>query len=369
MTDNKHVVDYEIQINKEELQKLKDTLSKDELKQYISDIIRDYNIKLPYREISLDDAIQDFNDLCNLDTSSIIDESEWVTRYDYDKKWFKIPIVIKSSRVGNKSSDYFQQGNRWLCDSINSPSPYRIWSEERFRLTLLNAIWGLKIQEINPNTLRSMISLRKYIASQFRPSVMKAAIDVFNSNRVLDFSAGWGDRLNGFLSSSASHYTGIDPNTSVYDTYYEQLEQFNNNKSVTLLNVPAEDAIIEGTYDLIFTSPPYFNIEKYTQDDLQSYKRYKKLDIWLEKFLFSTLEKCWNHLEVGGYMIINISDVYSNHTIHNICDPMNEFINTLPDSLYQGCMCYGMARRPNSRTLKGKEGQFGEPMWVWKKKE
>lgn len=364
---HKHIVNNEVYINKDDFEALKSSLSKDDLKQYISDLIRDYYVPLPYRQITLDDAINDFNELKQLNSNTLIEENQWFTRYDYDERWYKIPIIIKPSRIGNKSSDYFQQENRWLCDSINSPSPYRTWNEERFRLTLLNAIWGLKIEEITPKTLRSMISLRKYIASQFRPSTMKAVIDFFNAGSILDFSAGWGDRLNGFLASDANHYTGIDPNTLVYNTYFDQLNQFNTGKSVELINSPAEDVKLNRMYDLVFTSPPYFNIEKYTKEDNQSYKRYKKLDKWLEGFLFKTIEESWSHLNHGGHMIINISDVYSNHTVHNICDPMNDFISRLPNASYQGCMCYGMAKRPNSKTMKDKEGKFGEPMWIWKK--
>ena len=30
-------------------------------------------------------------------------------------------------------------------------------------------------------------------------------------------------------------------------------------------------------FDLIFTSPPYYTLERYTQEDNQSWKKYKKL--------------------------------------------------------------------------------------------
>ena len=44
------------------------------------------------------------------------------------------------------------------------------------------------------------------------------------------------------------------------------------------------------------------------------------------------------------------------------------FIDTLINSKYIGCWGYQMMKRPNSKSLKGKEGKFAEPVWIWKKK-
>jgi len=79
------------------------------------------------------------------------------------------------------------------------------------------------------------------------------------------------------------------------------------------------------------------------------------------------LGEAWDHLESGGTMIVNISDVYSNHTVNRICDAMNDHISTLDGAIYDGCIGYKMNKRPNSKALDGKEGVFCEPMWVWKK--
>ena len=47
-------------------------------------------------------------------------------------------------------------------------------------------------------------------------------------------------------------------------------------------------------------------------------------------------------------MIVNISDVYSNHRINQICDPMNDFISSLPNSQYEVTIGLRMALIPNS---------------------
>ena len=47
----------------------------------------------------------------------------------------------------------------------------------------------------------------------------------------------------------------------------------------------------ENFFDTIFTSPPYFNTEKYSLHDTQSYLRYKKIDDWNTNFLHKTIDK------------------------------------------------------------------------------
>jgi len=356
----------EISINNELWVFLNTQLTKDEIKQLISDAIGENELPMPMSNISLEDSITSFNTMVD-DTPDIV-KGEWFSKYDY--KYPLSPMYFSSNRAGNNSSNFYHQRSRWHCDSINSPSPYRSWNIERFRLTLLNALWSLKFDKINNRNLRTAIGLRKYIAAQFRPSSAKQIYEHFNAVDILDFSSGWGDRLSGFMAANGTRsYVGIDPNTRVHEGYIQQINQFMpSTKMATFYDSPAEDFDFDrlGMFDFIFTSPPYFNIERYTQDDKQSFKRYRKLEDWLELFLYTVLKKAWTKLKEGGTMVINISDVYSNHRINNICDPMNDFIATLPNSEYVGGYGYQMAKRPNSKTT-NKDGVFGEPMWVWKK--
>ena len=41
------------------------------------------------------------------------------------------------------------------------------------------------------------------------------------------------------------------------------------------------------TFDIIFTSPPYFNVERYSFDDNQSWVRYKNIDAWNTQFIYT----------------------------------------------------------------------------------
>ena len=342
------------------------TYTKEEIKEAISNAIEEYAIPVPKDAITLEDAKQDFENLKQLDAQKLIKFGNAFTRYDYEM--MLSCLYIDSCNVGNKSSNYFHQDSRYLCDSINSPSPHRSWYIKKFRDTLLNCLWTLKFEHVDMKVLKSALHLRKYVASQFRPSAAKAIYQSQYSKNVLDFSMGWGDRLNAFLSCEETEsYFGIDPNQSLYEGYNKQIETFNTDKKVILNCAGAEDVDIpKDSFDTVFTSPPYFNIERYTQEDNQSWKKFKKLNDWLRGFLFPVLKKSWAGMQTDGTMIINISDVYSNHTVNKICDPMNEFISRLPNAYYMGTYGLRMAKRPNSKASE-KEGIFTEPMWIWKK--
>jgi len=362
------IKDNEINIPACKWKQLNAKYSKDEIKQIISNAIEDNDLPLPLRDLNFLDAQNDFEKLEYLDSSSLLLEEEWFTRYDYKDKYFFKNKLIKCCNTGNKTSDFYQQENRWKCNSITAPSGYRSWTIEKFRLTMLNALWSLKFQEINSKTLRTAISMRKYIASQFRPSAAKAVYDLFNGKNILDFSAGWGDRLCGFLATDAESYVGVDPNSDAVSKYCDMIDSFGVERDVTIYNECAEDVDYgDKKFDLVFTSPPYFDLERYTAEDTQSWKRYKKLNDWLENFLFASIENAWNHLDKGGFLVINISDVYCHHTINKICDPMNDFIDSFLESKYYGCYGYQMMKRPNCKSFKGKTGKFAEPIWIWRK--
>lgn len=335
----------------------------DDVKEQVWEKTRDLNI---LKNVDFSDAEKDFTELQNLDTFKLIKSGDVFSRYEY--KWDLGNKYIDFSNIGGKSSNFFHQENRYKCDSINAPSPHRTWNEKKFFFTLLNALWTLKVKEVDADTLRSCIALRKYIASQFRPSSAKVIYEHFNAKNVLDFSAGWGDRLSAALATNGlKKYIGIDPNTNLTLGYAKQIETFNTDKDIRMIMKPAEEALLNLDYnpDLVFTSPPYFIIERYSKDSTQSWQRYKKLNVWLDKFLFPVIEKSWELLQTNGHIAINISDVYCNHTINRICDPMNDFISGLKNSQKCDNLNYRMAKRINSKSER--KGTFVEPLWVWRK--
>jgi len=113
--------------------------------------------------------------------------------------------------------------------------------------------------------------------------------------RVLDLSAGWGDRAVAAAAAGAECYHGTDPNPALQEGYTALsgfLASAAPDTEVALAGDPAEDyAPPREAYDVAILSPPFFDLEKYSDDCRQSIVKYQSYNSWLDKFLQPYLEK------------------------------------------------------------------------------
>jgi tRNA1(Val) A37 N6-methylase TrmN6 len=133
----------------------------------------------------------------------------------------------------------------------------------------------------------------------------------YNAKKVLNFCAGWGGSTVAASALNLDTYYGIEINNELKEPYEKMLEYLRT-KSTTNLNVWFQDALefdystIE--YDTVFSSPPYYFIEKYPNNN--DYKSKKEMD---EKFYKPLFLKTFQNLKPGGHYIINIcKEVYEN---------------------------------------------------------
>ena len=390
-----------LEIEDKDWEYIKETFDKQDVKESLATVAMTY--PLPYPDLTEKRAFKDFQKLKGMKWNEIMVEGEWYARegteYTYNLNHDDKQLYFRRLNAGNESSNYFQIENRWSVDGSVSPGPKRTWENHKFMTTLMGSAYSLKMPKITKNILRTMIGLRKYICSQFKPNVAKIIYDMFESENILDFSMGWGDRLAGFYASEhGKHYVGIDPRKENHPIYKEQAEFyekhlgfFEHDRKSEFHRSPAEDfdfTPYNEHFDMVFTSPPYFSVERYSYDDTQSWVRYKDINDWNKDFLQTTLGNLWTSIKSGGYLLVNISDVYTNSKWSTdrgwleICNPMNDYLSKLGE--YQGCIGMELAKRPNSGgagTAKSYEGsvwtekslenkqdkKFCEPIWVWKK--
>jgi len=73
--------------------------------------------------------------------------------------------------------------------------------------------------------------------------------------------------------------------------------------------VPSEEFDPEpGSYDAAFSSPPYFNLETYTNEETQCMNRYTNLAAWFDGYVAPTLEMVHTGLANDGIYAVNIAD-------------------------------------------------------------
>lgn len=132
---------------------------------------------------------------------------------------------------------------------------------------------------------------------------------------ILDTSSGFGSRMSAVLLSG-HNYCGFDPNPNLHKKlaeYYKFLKDNNVIKTEKCGLYKQGSEIhrpeLDNMFDVSFTSPPYFNLEKYADDDSDSTKNYNNYDAWLEYFAKPTINNTYKYLKIGGYAMINIKNL------------------------------------------------------------
>ncbi len=127
---------------------------------------------------------------------------------------------------------------------------------------------------------------------------------------VYDYSAGYGGRLLGITSSNMRYnYIGIDPNTETikYLNYLNNcIEEAVGIKGKIIQSVSEEYQA--NNIDLAFSSPPYFNLEKYSDEETQCMVRYRTLDEWFSGYAEPTIKNIYKGLNKDGIFATNIAD-------------------------------------------------------------
>jgi tRNA1(Val) A37 N6-methylase TrmN6 len=128
---------------------------------------------------------------------------------------------------------------------------------------------------------------------------------------VLDFCAGWGGAAVAAAALKLDKYIGIEINHNLEEPY-GKLVTYLGEKSPTTIEMIFEDALKIDynnlVYDFVFTSPPYYFIQKYENNP--KYASKKEMD---ELFYVPIFMKTYNGLQKGGHYIINVcKEVYDN---------------------------------------------------------
>jgi len=154
--------------------------------------------------------------------------------------------------------------------------------------------------------------------SNFRPSVARWIYDKYGGDKVFDPCMGFGGRLIGAISSpKVKHYEGCDPNTKTFDGLSKMAKNLQDTTKVILNNIVVEEYEPKDKFDLVFTSPPYFDTEKYSEEETQSYLKFPTYEKWLNGFLRKLVENSIDSLNKGGYFIINIANTKRATTLEN----------------------------------------------------
>jgi tRNA1(Val) A37 N6-methylase TrmN6 len=333
--------------------------------QWVVNRILAKEIPFPYRRLFTDPAATIFDRLRHFDPTIVNHRYRLYAYYPKYKLYLPpfyqgSPQLILSTKENYDQidilSDLFLEEVRVSANHKGFLSPLECWEDHEYCTTIVRKAFDLAGDGvIDLRVLRDAIYLMIPETKQFRLTWAKGILKILQipeNSRILDISAGWGDRLLTAIAMNCQ-YLGFDPNTRLREGHEAMIRQFGDLSKHTIRYEPFEQAVLpENNFDLIITSPPFFNLEEYTDEINQSIRRYPQFLDWMVQFLFRSLFKAWQALKDGGYMAIHMGDT---KTIR-ICEPMNLFIEQLlPNSSHEGII--GVAGEMN----------IPRPVWVWRK--
>ena len=237
-----------------------------------------------------------------------------ITHEDRDKVFkklqdlrFKKNETLSLSSAGNKVSNYYFQLLR-AKTKVGKWSHYSAWNDPEQRQKIYASDKSLHRKKPHIigtiSGLRAAMRMRYGSINQFKPLVAVYIYQKFKPSRVLDTSAGWGDRLIAAMSQNID-YIGIDSNKKLIPAYRKMVNDFKSEteSEIELIFKKSENVDYSKLkpYDMIFTSPPYFSLEKY-----EGMTKYKNNEEFINDYFLPTVEKAYKYLKRGGHMVFNM---------------------------------------------------------------
>ena len=200
----------------------------------------------------------------------------------------------------------------------------------------------------------------KQTPSNFRPTAAKYIYNAYGDcGAVYDPCGGFGGRLLGFLASNCSEYVCCEPCEKTYRGLLDMRDKAFPyvGKSVDIVNDVAESYVPQrGHFDLCFTSPPYFDTEKYSDEPTQSYIAHPTYERWVSGFLTPMIRNCNRALKMNSYLVLNVANTKT--------------AKTLEDDTVKAALGNGFSLKENNwlalSSISGK-GTKLEPIFVFEK--
>lgn len=179
--------------------------------------------------------------------------------------------------------------------------------------------------DINIRNIRFGLIVQRNSVSWFRPctaaDVYSRFIDPSIEHPVVwDPSGGFGARMLGFsaVNENGTYICNEPAEQTEYDLRLlaDEIMTVKRGLMFNIAKCGSEEMIInEESLDLVFTSPPYFDREKYFNEDTQCWKRYPDPKSWYDSYLLPTFRTAYNGLKKGCRMVMNIDEKCSSSVL------------------------------------------------------
>lgn len=250
--------------------------------------------------------------------------------------------------TGNKVVDAWTFPERLNTASKKGKSFYEYWDN---REAYMEKGWAQRFIEKSREKclVKQWYSLYRFQQGSincFRPLVAMEYYSRFSPRCILDPTMGWGGRLVGAAALNVPKYIGIDNNPALREPY-ANLCKFLSQHSQTEMDIRIQDCLTVDystmEYDMVFTSPPYYNLELYGGNR----ERRSKED-WDTELYIPLFENTYKYLQPGGHYCLNVCIEIFNRVLHPLFGEPTYII-------------------PLKKGNKNKEKAYSEYVYIWKK--
>lgn len=120
-----------------------------------------------------------------------------------------------------------------------------------------------------------------------------------------DPCAGYGGRLFGAMAADVARYIGTDVEPQTVAGNIRLAEVLGCSDKCEVLVARAEEFDPGRPLDLVFTSPPYFDLEVYG-DESKLAIPHGGIRAWIERFLVQLMGTARRALRPGGHLVLNL---------------------------------------------------------------
>ena len=224
------------------------------------------------------------------------------------------------SRIGNNVVDYFTFRQR-----LETKGKYDInffefiqnieeFKKKKFIQTMLTYYKDVKNKNNTKNeyiVLKEVYNICISAINIMRPLNCMEIYTKYKAKRVLNFCAGWGGSAVAAAALNLDAYYGVEINSDLKQPYDNMIQFLKTRCATKFENIIADAVDVDYSnmnYDTVFSSPPYYFLEKYANN--LKYHSKKDMD---DKFYRPLFAKTHNGLQPGGHYIINVcKEVYDN---------------------------------------------------------
>jgi tRNA1(Val) A37 N6-methylase TrmN6 len=217
------------------------------------------------------------------------------------------------SRIGNNIVDYFtfvqrlETKGKYNASFFDFLENLEEFKKKIFIQTMLTYYATVKNKNGKKNeytVLKEIYNICISAINIMRPLNCMEIYTKYNAKRVLNFCAGWGGSAIAAAALNLEIFYGVEINKEL-EQPYQEMTTYLKTKSSTKIEIYIKDALeidySKMQYDTVFSSPPYYSLEKYPHNT--KYTSKKEMEEYFYKPLF---QKTYNNLQLNGFYIINI---------------------------------------------------------------